>query len=137
MKIGDYVYRIYNEEKIFGEITDIIDQNYLLIQFQNKSHPTSVHKDNLGTTYFLVDKITTSDSSSHTSKNKIHQTIEEDEWSCAKQIIEMYDQKIYELNQMFYQRDHHYELVAFETDESIKQKREIYQNILNDKYPLL
>lgn len=135
IKVGDYVYTIQNQEKIFGKVINIVDQDYLLVQFKNKSCPISIHKDKIGQTYFLADKNDEYQKQAiiH-SQAQTNQTIEEEEWICAKQIIGMYEQKLYDLNQLFYQRDHHYELVAFETDESIKQKRIVCQNILDDPF---
>lgn len=55
IKMGDYVYAIQNQKKFFGEVINIVDQDYLLVKFKNKSCPISIHKDKIGKTYFLRD----------------------------------------------------------------------------------
>lgn len=80
MNIGDYVYTLENGEKKFGQITNIIDHDYLLIKFPNKSHDVSVHKEKIGLTYFRSDKASAVEhKKSVQSKAKSYDTLEAEE----------------------------------------------------------
>ena len=135
MNIGDYVYTLENGEKKFGQITNIIDHDYLLIKFPNKSHDVSVHKEKIGLTYFMSDKASAVEhKKSVQSKAKSYDTLEAEEQACADQIINSYQQKLDDLDKTFYQRDRYYELVAFESVESINRKKSEYKKILSDPF---
>ena len=55
MQIGQSVYTIENGKRKIGHITSVIDSNYYIIKFPDKTTGISVHKEKFGISYFLYN----------------------------------------------------------------------------------
>lgn len=135
MQIGQSVYTIENGKRKIGHITSVIDSNYYIIKFPDKTTGISVHKEKFGISYFLYNGTPLPQETFTESKAKLSfKSAEEEEQHYANQIIEHFDYEIEELKDIYFQRNNKYQIEAFESAESIKRKTKLYEKIINDPF---